>query len=357
MRLLIINTLPIWGGDEKWVINLGKGIKDRGHFVVIASPKKSETFKKTNLNGLSAFPLTIGPDIAVWKIPSIIEAIKKNNIDTVLCVQNRDVKIGALAAKIAGVKVIFARQGLDTMKNSFGHKMVFTNLIDGLIVNTKSLKTLYDGYGWFSEEFVKVVYDGLTLPESIPTIDLHKQFKLKKASKVIIGTGRLAKQKRFDLLIKVAVKAKKNSKNWSIIVAGTGDLEKNLNAEAKKNAVDHMIKFIGFTDDVLSLMKSSDLFVLSSDSEGMSNALREAMAVGLPCVSTDVYGVEELFGDNENGIMVKRGDYESIYLAINSIFNNSELDNRLSMNAAELIKSSFTMSRMIDQVVELLQGH
>jgi len=77
MRLLIINTFPIWGGDEKWTINVGGGSRDRGHFVAIASPRKSKTYQETLRLGLNTFPLHIGPDIALWKLPSIIWYIKK----------------------------------------------------------------------------------------------------------------------------------------------------------------------------------------------------------------------------------------------------------------------------------------
>ena len=353
MRILLLNTFPVWGGDEKWTINVGVGLKAKGHQVTISCPPNGPTERHALENGLDVFPFHIGPDIAFWKIPPLKKYLKDNKIEVLLCVQNRDVKVGALAGRIAKVPAIFARQGLDTIKRRIDHKIPFTKFVDGIITNTRSIKQLYDSYGWFSNEFIHVVWDGLALPEEIKKIDLHEEFGLTVGSKVIVGTGRLANQKRFDLLIKVAEIAKQNKRNWSFVIVGTGDLENELKALAKKKGVDHIIKFIGFRDDVLSIMKSANLFVLSSDSEGMSNALREAMAVGLPCVATNVFGVEELFGHDNNGLSVKKGDYKSIYDAINKIFENSELEIRLRDNAAELIRTSFTINRMIDQIEAL----
>jgi len=355
MRVLILNTFPVWGGDEKWTINIGKGLLERGHMVVIACPGGSETERKARASGLTTLPLQIGPDIAFWKIPSLYKYFKKNHIECILCVQNRDVKIGALAARIARVPAIFARQGLDTMKKKLDHKIAFTKYVDGIITNTRSIKQLYENYSWFHENFIHVVYDGISLPDQLPEIDLHQEFNLIPESKVIIGTGRLARQKRFDLLIKMASMAKAEQLNWSIIITGTGELENDLKAMIIKYNVEDMVKLIGFREDVLALMNSSDLFVLSSDSEGMSNALREAMAVGKACVATDVFGVEELFENGKSGIKVPKGDAQAIYIAAKSIFFNPELKRRIENSAKQIIQSKFTMNGMIDQIEHIFE--
>jgi glycosyltransferase involved in cell wall biosynthesis len=320
---------------------------------VISSIPGSDTEKQATINNLPIFPFNIGPDIAFWKIPPFQKYLKANNIEVVLCVQNRDAKIGGLAARLAGIPAIFARQGIDNIKRTIFHKIAFTKFVDGIITNTKSIKSLYESYHWFNKDFIHVVYDGLILPDQLSKIDLHKEFDLIPNSKVIIGSGRLSKQKIFDLLIEVAAMARKHKDNWSIIIAGTGKLERQLKKMVIKHQVEDMVKFIGFRNDVLTLMNSSDLFVLSSDSEGMSNALREAMAVGLPCVATNVFGVEELFKDNENGIIVKKGNVKSIYQAIESIFNNSELENQLGTNASNFIRTFFPMEKMIEHLEKI----
>ena len=356
MRVLIINTFPVWGGDEKWTVNVAKGLMFRGHHVLVACPGNSQTEQKAKEVGLPTHALHIGPDIAFWKIPPLLKFYKKNKIDVALCVQNRDVKIGALAAKLAGVPVVMARQGLDTIKKKIDHKIAFTKHLDGIITNTRSIKELYESYGWFPENFIHVVYDGLTVPERLPEMDLHRELGLKAGSKVIIGTGRLAGQKRFDLLIKVAARAKAEKLNWSIIIAGTGDLETKLKNMISEYDVEDTVKLLGFRNDVLALMNASDLFVLSSDSEGMSNALREAMAVGKACVATDVFGVSELFQDGKSGIMVSRSDADGIFEAIKLVFQKDSLRKEIEKNAAELIRTSFTMEQMIAHIEQLFEN-
>lgn len=348
-----MNTFPVWGGDEKWTINVAKGLMAKGHDVVLACHPGSETEKRSRKESISVWPFRVGPDIAYWKLPKIIKYLQKGRFNAALFVQNRDVKIGALAARIAGVPAIFARQGLDTIKKKFDHKIAFTKYIDGIITNTRSIKLLYEGYNWFPEDFIRVVYDGLTLPKNITSMELHNEFNLIPGSKVIIGTGRLAEQKRFDLLIEMASMAKKEQLNWSVIIAGTGDLRKKLQNMIGRYGVENYVKLIGFRDDVLALMQSADLFVLSSESEGMSNALREAMAVGKPCVATDVFGVSELFQNGKSGLMVKRGDAKALFSAVKSIFSDPEKEKNLGIQASELIRTTFTMDNMTTQIERL----
>lgn len=355
MNILLINTFPVWGGDEKWTINVGAGLRDKGHQVVIACPPGSETEKQAKEHELPTFAFSNGPDIAFWKIPRLCTFFKKHSIQVVLCVQNRDVKIGALAARLTGIPAIFARSGLDTMKPKFSHKIPFTKFIDGMITNTKSIKELYESYGWFDKDFIRVVYDGLQLPEKVEVLDLHNEFNLPEGSKVIVGTGRLSEQKRFDLLIKVAEMAKQNKLNWSFVIAGTGRLEGDLVKMAKNHGVEDTVKFVGFRSNVLAIMNSADLFVLSSDSEGMSNALREAMAVGKACVATSVFGVSELFQDGKSGLQVKKGDAKGIYTAIQQIFKSPDLKKSLEQNASDLIKNAFTMHQMIDRIESIFR--
>ncbi len=355
MRILILNTFPSWGGDEKWTINVALGLMRMGHYVVVSSRPGSETDRQARTNNIVAIPFQIGPDIAFWKIFPFQRILKHNSIDVVLCVQNPDIKIGGLAARLAKIPAIFARQGMATIRKKAEHKYVFTRYLDGIITNTKSIKDLYDTWGWFPPDFIHVVYDGLELETAPARVDIHKELDLNPGSRVIIAAGRLCHQKRFDLLIEVARIIKKKNLIWDIVVIGTGKLEADLKAQVEKYDVKDIIRFVGFRTDVLNLFYSSDLFVLSSDAEGMSNALREAMAVGLPCVATDVYGVEELFQNGKNGLMVEKGNADAIFNGIEAVFADGETAAHMGASARERILSTFTMSQMIKELEKLFQ--
>jgi glycosyltransferase involved in cell wall biosynthesis len=353
MKILFVNTYKDWGGDEKWTINTGKGLKAKGHEVVIASKPGHETESRALENGLEIFPLDIGPDIAYWKIPGIKRYIKKQGFDVVVCVQNRDIKIAALAAKLAGVKLVLGRQALDAMKQRLYHRLAFTKFVDGIITNTHALKKLYMSYGWFQDDFIHPVHDGMEIQENVEDIDLRKEFNLPDDSVVLVGAGRIVHQKGFDLLVEVAQMAKKENLNWRFIIVGEGQLEEQLKKVAVEFQVENHIQFIGFRKDVLPIMKAADLFVLSSRSESMTNVLREAMSVNTACVATDVYGISELIEHKESGFIVEPFSSKAIFDGIKQVLSNPELKTKIERNSLRRIEEGFTMERMINDIEAL----
>ena len=183
-----------------------------------------------------------------------------------------------------------------------------------------------------------------------------KKFDLPQNSKVMVGVGRVSRQKGFDILIEVAKMAKNQKKNWRFLVMGTGPLEEKLIKLTHTMQVEDYIKFIGFRKDVLPIMKAADLFVLSSRSESMTNVLREAMSVETACVTTDVMGIRgELMEHKEHGYIVEPENPKAIYDGIEYVLSNPELKAKMEKNGLQKVKSSFSIEVMIDNIEQLFR--
>lgn len=355
MRILFLNTYKDWGGDEKWTINIGTGLKAKGHHVVISSHPGLETEKRAIENGLEIFPFEAGPDIAFWKIPKFRKYLRENKIDVAICIQNRDVKIGALAAKIEGIKLVLGRHALDGLKKDRPyHKFAYTKYLDGMITNSHALANQYMSYGWFADDFIHPIHDGLEIQENVEDVNLRSLFDLPKDSMVMVGAGRIVHQKGFDLLVKTAKLAKDKNLNWRFIVIGKGQLEEELKQLSKKLEVEDYIKFVGFRNDVFPIMKAADLFVLSSRSESMTHVLREAMSVKTACVATDVHGISELIEHGKSGFIVKPESEHELFNGIKHVLDNPELKQEIEENSIKRIKDAFTMQRMVDEIEALI---
>ncbi len=356
MRIFFLNTMPVWGGCERWVVQVGRLMKKRGHHAIISSRPGSVVEQRAIENGLDIYPFDLHADVAFWKIPKLVRFLKKEKIDVFIGVQTRDVKIGCLAAKIAGVPLILARSGLDIIKKKFYHKLAYTKYIDGIITNTFALKDIYMRYGYFKDDFIHPIHDGFEFIGDVDDIDLKAMFNLPQSSKVMVAVGRVARQKGFDILIQAAKKAKDNGDDWRFIVVGEGPLEDELKKMAKKLQVDDYIQFIGFRKDVLPIMKAADLFVLSSRYESMTNVLREAMSVETACVTTDVMGVRgELIEHEKHGYIVEPENPQALYDGIKYVLSNPELQTAMIKNGFARIKSSFSVEKMIDQIEQLFK--
>lgn len=143
----------------------------------------------------------------------------------------------------------------------------------------------------------------------------------------IVSVGRLEPQKNFKLLISSFDIFHKKYPESELTVLGDGSLRNDLEEYIKLLGLSECVFLPGNQNNIPEKLKKYDAFVLSSDYEGMSNALMEAMAVGLPCVSTDcpIGGSAELIQDRRNGILIPVNDASGMANALEELYSNENL--------------------------------
>jgi glycosyltransferase involved in cell wall biosynthesis len=355
MNILFLNSLgkAKWGGGEKWMIKAGEELKKRGHTATIACLRNSVIEQKALEKKLDIFHFGIPADIAFWQMSSLKKFLKTHKIDVLICCQNKDVKIGGRAAKQIGLKAVFARQGIQNLSNKKKYIVPFTKYIDGIITNTQSIKKIYESYGWFPQDFIHVIYNGVDTDKEAQSVDLIEKYSLPAGCKTIFSAGRLDYQKGFDLLIEVAVKAKNQSLNWQFIIAGEGKLMHELTELAEKKGVSESVRFIGFTHEVNSLLIGADVFILPSRYEGMPNALLEAMAMGKASVATSVNGAPELAEDGISCFLVESEKTDQMFNRLSELLTDESLRKKMGLNAFRRVQRNFTFDKMADQLEQL----
>lgn len=358
MHILFLDSLgkKKWGGGEKWMLLAAKGLEEKGHKVVVGCSKDSVIRRNAEQKNLKTENISFSSDFDFVGFIKLKRAIKKHNITHIVCGQNKDTKISSVATLNNDNVKIIARHGLQLIRKKLKYKLFFTKLIDGIITNSETIKNEYDSYNWFSKNFVKVIYNGVDIPKNdeVEDVDLHELLSLKEDTITFLSAGRLAKQKGYDTLIKVAELAKSSNKNWHFIVIGKGKLEQALKKDVLERGVESFITFLGFQKNVLSYMKSADFFVLPSLYEGMPNAVLEAMSIGKCCITTNVNGNKELISDKINGILVEPNNFQQLYNAIDEVVNDIELKKEIEKNALENIITNFTIEKMINSIEEYL---
>lgn len=133
---------------------------------------------------------------------------------------------------------------------------------------------------------------------------------------VFVNVGRLMEQKNQRLLIHAFARVCEDVRAVTLLIAGEGPLRRDLEESARELGVAARVRFLGLRQDVPSLLRAGDAFVLSSDSEGNPLCVMEAMAASLPVVSTAVGGVPELVENGRSGLLVDRGDAEGLAAAM-----------------------------------------
>lgn len=159
-------------------------------------------------------------------------------------------------------------------------------------------------------------------------------------NKTIVSVGRLTEQKNYSLLLKAFSIFNKEHPDYSLKIYGKGELEDSLKSFSKCLGIEDKVVFCGFKDNLHEEIADASMFVMSSDYEGLSNALLEAMAMGIPCVSTDSPpgGARMVIQNGVNGILVPVGDENELAKAMNSIANNKEFAKFIGKNSMKIIE-------------------
>lgn len=169
----------------------------------------------------------------------------------------------------------------------------------------------------------------------------------KDASQRLVAMGRLFPIKGFDLLLEAFATASLQAPGWTLDIWGEGPERKALEDQAKGLGLAERVHFPGLTEAPFEVMRAADLFVLPSRAEGFPNVLVEAMACGLPVISTDFGGAaREIVRDGVDGVLVPREDAGALATTLIRLMSDPEARARLSARAGEVVHR-FSSERVV----------
>ncbi len=194
-----------------------------------------------------------------------------------------------------------------------------------------------------------VIYNPITLkPEFIGSA-----LKTPKEN-CIVSVGRLSSQKQQNILIESFEIFRQNHPEYKLIIYGEGDKRGELEEIISEHGLNHVVLLPGTTSNVLDLIKSAKMFVMTSQYEGMSNSLIEAMCLGLPVISTKVSGAIDLISHSQNGYLVEIGDSKAIAHYMSLIANDSKSAQKLGAEAQK-IYNLLSVDKISNQWIETLK--
>lgn len=166
----------------------------------------------------------------------------------------------------------------------------------------------------------------------------------------IVNFCRLNKQKNIPLLLEAFSLLHKAYPDYTLRIYGRGEEKENLIALAREMRLEDSVFFEDFAPDVHERIRDAAMYVCSSDYEGLSNSMLEALAIGLPCVCTDCDGggARMMIQDRENGILVLKGDTQALYLGMKEIIENPAFAEALSREAAA-VREKLNISAIADR--------
>jgi glycosyltransferase involved in cell wall biosynthesis len=216
-------------------------------------------------------------------------------------------------------------------------RKIFIPFTTHLVVQTESIKSYYPK--WIRRK-TSVIFNPVT--EKVFTLDDQEK------KDTIVSVGRLAKQKNHKMLITAFSKICKDFPSYKMIIWGEGPLRNELETYISTLGLQNRILLPGRSEDVINEMNHSKLFCLTSDGEGMSNAMIEAICLGLPVITTNVSGAGELIRNGVNGYVIERGNEDKFASAMTKLLSNETLMNSMSQENKKLV-NHFVAKNIVDR--------
>lgn len=263
----------------------------------------------------------------IWNLARIIDSESPDVVITFLPLPSLYIMIAKrLNKKIKKTPVILSERA-DPNKE-YQNKLVFVAMkklfknADGFVFQTEEAKKFYDGIIECKTAIIENPINESFLGHKIPRI----------RRKVIVSCGRLEAQKNYKLLIGAFSEISRELPEYTLEIYGEGNQKDELLKYADELEIKKKVFFKGRVNDLANKIADAGVFVLSSDYEGMPNALMEAMALGIPCISTDcpVGGPRALIKNGWNGILIDVNNRRQLSNAIMEVLTDTNVSSAIS---------------------------
>ena len=172
-------------------------------------------------------------------------------------------------------------------------------------------------------------------------------------SDTVVMVGRLVEQKNHIMMLKAVSLLRDQGRIVKVLIYGDGDLRQDISNEIKQAGLSDICKLMGSTEDVPSVFSKAGVYVLTSRYEGQPNSLLEAMASGLPCISTDCpTGPSDFISDGENGYLVSIDDVPTLAERVGELLASPSLRSRLGINAKKSILNACSPKMLTDRLID-----
>jgi len=360
-RVFHLITRLLKGGAEAKTIETVTGL-DQYEFVVgFGSSFDSDQVEYLNDNNIYSKQFkTIQHYNPVTSVPAVLSVaryIQKEDFDCVHTHSTEAGIIGRFAAALTGTPVIHTVHGVpfaddrNTVLESFilTCEKLAAKQTDCIVTNADAIKQDYLSRGIGFNDQYTTVYSGIQIEQfdkASPASDLD-------ASKIsILMVGRLANGKGFEDLLDALQLI--DTERISVYFVGEGPMKTRLTSLIGQYDLHQTVQMLGYRDDIPELMAGADMLVLPSYREGTPRVITEAMASGLPVISTNIAGIPEQIQHGTNGYLISPGDVESLAVYIEKLVDSQSLRKEFGQAGRERVRK-FSVEQMLTDIDSVYQ--
>jgi len=367
MNILMTESSASIGGQELAVVLYAGGLRARGHELrLIVEP------------GSPIHKMAVRQNIPVVEIPmrrvnySAVMAIRgllrQHRPDIIHVNSSRDSWMASVAARLVRPrpKVVRSRHISVPLNRNFFTRLLYRRLCDFVIVTggelTRRALIERDGLNPHRVDAFPIGIDVTRFRPGMPTRDLKQEFGIPGDHRLVGIVSYLRAYKGHRYFVEAAGQVLSRVKNVTFVIVGEGPEEHNLRTQIAELGLTDRVLLLGFREDQMDALRSLDVFVLPSvEADTIPQALMQALAVGLPVISTSFGSIPDVVKHGETGLLAVPRDSTSLAEQIFAMLQDDALRKQLGINGRRLIESHYSLERMLERLEvvyrRVLKGH
>jgi glycosyltransferase involved in cell wall biosynthesis len=351
MFSLHIDTARSWRGGQNQVLLTVLGLRAMGHRAMLVAHPDGELRRRAE-EGLELVPLAPGHELdlkAAWRLSRVIQRVGP---ELVHAHDPHGVAMASMAlSMVTRTKVpklvVSRRVDFRLKRNSFSRWKY--RQVDLFISSSDAIRDLLVA-DHIDPDRVVTVYEGIDVDRiaRLEAVNVHAAFFLPHNAPVVGNVAALVPHKGQRHLIDAVPQVLSRVADTRFVILGEGPLRADFEHRLKQLHLEKHVVLPGFRDDVLACIKAFDVFVMSSDTEGLGTSLLDAMAAGKPCVGTRAGGIPEAVVDGETGLIVPPRDPGALAAALVRLLNDKPLRDRLGEAGLARARAKFSVEKMVE---------
>lgn len=359
VRSMHVDTARTWRGGQNQALLTVRGLRALGHPTLLVVHPDGELRRRAPQDD-QLVPLAPRVEVdfhAAWKLARLVRAWGPSIIHAH---DPHGVAMAALALAFAmptpPPRLVASRRVDFGLKDTRLSRAKYRQVTRFLCASAAVADVLRRG--GIERDRIITVHEGVDLEHvaGAPPVSLHETFWLPHGAPVVLNVAALVPHKGQRYLIDAFAEVVRQLPDARLVILGQGELHESLTRQVRQHALDTHVLLPGFRTDVLSLMKTCDLFVLSSTLEGLGTSLLDAMACARPVVATATGGIPEVVEHEQTGLLVPARDAEGLAEAILTLLRNDTLAREYGTAGYERARKRFSAERMVEETVRVYES-
>lgn len=347
------------GGAELMILELAKELRARGHSVLPVGLSSGTGWLGARFvaAGFEPASFDLRRPIDLAAVRALTRILHDFHADVVHSHEFTMAIYGAAAARRANARHVITMHGGLYYANAWRRRAALrwaARRSAALVgVSDATASALQHNLG-IDKSKVHVVPNGIPLRTGVRA-RLRSELALAPGELLIVSVGNLYAVKGHAVLIDALARLRERG-GWRVAIAGRGEEEPRLRAQAAALGIGDRVHLLGFRDDVADILAAGDVFTMPSLSEGLPLALVEGMSFGLPVVVTRVGGVPEVVTDGVEGLIVPPSDACSLATALEALLQDPARRQQMGAAARTRAIRDYALSTMADRYERLYRG-